>query len=43
MNNNRNKKTEVKNLCCPKCKDKLVKKNGKRKTENRGGNSEISM
>ena len=37
MNNNRNKKTEVKNLCCPKCKDKLVKKNGKRKTENRGG------
>jgi len=35
MNNKGNKKTEVKNLC-PKCKSSSIKKNGKRKTQNRG-------
>jgi transposase-like protein len=30
------KENKYKNLCCPKCKSKLVKKNGRKKTENRG-------
>lgn len=36
MKHNNNQKTEVKNLCCPNCQSQNIKKNGKRKTENRG-------
>jgi putative transposase len=36
MNNNSKKNIEYKNLSCPKCKSNSIKKDGKRKTENRG-------
>ena len=35
MKHNNKQKTEVKNIC-PNCKSELIKKDGKRKTENRG-------
>lgn len=35
MKHNNTQKTEVKNIC-PHCKSELIKKDGKRKTENRG-------
>jgi transposase-like protein len=36
MNNNKPKKTEVKNICCPKCNSENIIKWTKRKTQNRG-------
>jgi len=36
MKSNNVKDNKYKNLCCSKCKSKHIKKNGKRKTENRG-------
>jgi len=36
MKSNNIKDNKYKNLCCSKCKSKHIKKNGKRKTENRG-------
>jgi len=36
MKHNKNKKTEVKKVCCPKCNSNKTKKRGFRQTENRG-------
>jgi len=36
MKPNNKQEKEVNKICCPKCKSKNFKKNGKRKTENRG-------
>ncbi|MAG40194.1 hypothetical protein CMI41_04480 [Candidatus Pacearchaeota archaeon] len=36
MKSNNVNENKYKNLCCPKCKSKNFKKNGRRKTENRG-------
>jgi len=36
MKPNNTKKKEVNKICCPKCNSQSNKKDGKRKTENRG-------
>jgi len=36
MKSNHIKKGKYKNLCCPKCNSNKIKKDGKRKTNNRG-------
>lgn len=36
MKHNKKQEKQVKKVCCPKCKTENVKKDGKRKTENRG-------
>ncbi|HUS49345.1 MAG TPA: DDE-type integrase/transposase/recombinase [Candidatus Paceibacterota bacterium] len=36
MNNKKNKQSKYKNICCPECNCNNIKKDGKRKTDNRG-------
>jgi len=36
MKHNKKQEKQVKKVCCPKCKTEKVKKDGKRKTDNRG-------